>query len=261
LEDLSVAAKSMEFDAVVHLAGEPLFPGRWTTKKKRALAGSRVGLLQSVLGMLREAPKMPKVVVSASAVGFYGNSGDEVCYEESAMGSDFLARLCGEWERVALEESRRMLPGVRAVALRLGVILAPDGGVLAKMTPVFRWGAGAILGYGRQWMSWVHVEDVCRAVLWAVEREDAAGVYNVVAPEPVTNKEFSHVLAAGVRRHVFPIPVAAFVLRFAFGEAASVLLSSQRVSSRKLEEAGFVFEYPLISKAINEILKTSSESL
>ncbi len=253
LEDLSALVKSTEFDAVIHLAGEPLFPGRWTSKKKAALKSSRVGLLEKVLGAFQAAGKMPQAIVSASAVGFYGNRGSEICTEKSDSGKDFLASLCCEWERVALDTSQLMLPGVRTVALRFGVVLAPEGGVLAKLLPVFRLGAGAPLGSGRQWMSWVHIEDACRAVLWAVEREAANGVFNVVAPKPITNREFTRAFAESVSRWVFPVPVPAFFLRLVFGEAASVVLSSQRVSCQKLEDAGFVFERRTLARALKRL--------
>jgi uncharacterized protein (TIGR01777 family) len=251
MKDLPAAVKSTEFDAVVHLAGEPLFPGRWTAKKKSALIASRVELLEKILNVFRVAQKTPQVVVSASAIGFYGNRGSEICTETSTPGDDFLASLCHEWERVALQKSRESFPSVRAVVLRLGVILAPEGGVLSKLTKLFQLGMGSQLGSGQQWMSWVAIEDACRAVLWAVEQESAEGAYNVVAPKPATNKDFTRALADSVSRWVFPVPTPACLLRMFFGEAASVVLSSQRVSSQKLEESGFVFEH----RTIEDVLK------
>ena len=242
-----LSAASLEgLDGVVHLAGESLV-GRWSeARKRRIMASRREGtalLARTMAGMKRP----PKVLVSASAVGFYGDRGDEPLTEESAGGEGFLAEVTREWE-AALEPARQA--GIRVVQLRFGVVLTSAGGALGLMLPAFRAGAGGPMGDGRQWMSWVALDDVLGAVLKALTDERLSGPVNVVAPEPVTNREFAKTLGHVLRRPaVVPLPAAA--VSQVFGDMGrEFLLAGQRVRPQALEEAGFSFDYPLLEDAL-----------
>ena len=238
-------------DAVVHLAGESIAEGRWTDEKKRRIRESRVKgtqLLSETLGKLK---KKPEVLVSASAVGFYGNRGGEVLTEQSASGSDFLAEVCREWE-IATQAAAQA--GVRVVNLRFGVILSNEGGALKKMLFPFKMGVGGKLGSGQQYMSWITIDDAVSAIEFALENEHLRGPVNVVAPQPATNYEFTKALGGALSRPtIFPVP--AFAARLVFGEMAdATLLSSQRVEPTRLKEAGYVFKYPELKGALRHVL-------
>ena len=236
-------------DAVVHLAGEPVAQ-RWTPEAKKRIRGSRVDGTRHLVNALSTESRRPQVLISSSAVGIYGSRGDEVLTERSRAGSEFLAQLALEWEQAAgLAEAL----GIRVVCLRIGVILADDGGALAKMLPPFRFGVGGRLGSGRQWMSWIHVDDVVRLILFALERADVSGAMNAVAPNPVTNAEFTKALAGALHRPaIFPVPKLA--LRMLFGEMAGMLLGSQRVIPEAAKAAGFTFHYMQLGPALRRLL-------
>ena len=238
-------------DAVVHLAGENIY-GRWTNAKKEAIRASRVKgtlLLAERLAVMRQKVK---VFVCASAVGFYGNRGDAVLTETAAAGDGFLSRVCREWEDAA-EPAR--LAGIRIVHLRLGMVLAKDGGALAKMLPAFKMGMGGVLGDGRQWVSWISLADAVRALLFVLEHESLAGPVNMAAPEPVQNREFTEVMGHLLHRPV-RLQLPAIILRFIFREFADeTLLASTRAVPEKLMNAGFRFEYPGLEQALSVILK------
>ena len=238
-------------DAAVHLAGENLAEGRWTEEKKRRIRESRVKGTRLISETLAGLARKPEVLVSASAVGFYGNRGREVLTEQSATGDDFLADVCREWEEATAAAEHA---GVRVVRLRFGVILSGEGGALKKMLFPFRMGVGGRLGSGEQYMSWVTLDDAVGAIEHALENRTLRGPVNVVAPQPVTNREFTKAMGSALSRPtIFPVP--AFALRLLFGEMAdATLLSSQRAEPARLKESGFVFKHPEIKSALKQVL-------
>lgn len=238
-------------DAVVHLAGESIAEGRWSEEKKKRIRESRVKgttLLSETLAKLKEKPQ---VLVSASAIGFYGSRGEEKLTEQSASGEDFLAEVCRAWE---LSTQAAAQGGTRVVNLRFGVILSREGGALSKMLTPFRLGAGGKLGDGEQFMSWIAIDDVVGAILHALERDDLRGPVNVVAPNPVTNQEFTRTLGGVLSRPTI-LSMPAFAVRLMFGEMGdATVLASQRVEPLRLKETGFVFKYPELEGALKHVL-------
>jgi uncharacterized protein (TIGR01777 family) len=239
------------FDVVVHLAGESIASGRWTDSKKRAIRESRVkgtSLLSEVLARLS---RPPSVFLSASAIGYYGNRGDELLTEQSAPGEDFLSSVCIEWENAT---KPAMEKGIRTIHTRFGVILDPDGGALTQMLTPFRIGIGGRVGSGKQWMSWIALEDVVNGLKFLMADKRANGPVNLVAPNPVTNAEFTKTLGRVLSRPTL-IPVPAFAARLAFGEVAdALLLSSQRVEPSVLQDKGFLFSWPTLEPALRHLL-------
>jgi uncharacterized protein (TIGR01777 family) len=236
-------------DAIVHLAGEPLAQ-RWTPEAKRRIRGSRVEGTRRLVEALPALPRRPAVLVCASAIGYYGSRGEEVLTESSAPGEGFLTELCLAWEKTAgLAEALDL----RVVNLRNGIVLGPEGGALAKMLLPFRLGLGGRLGSGRQWMSWIHIDDLVGLIRLALERSELRGPINATAPNPVTNSEFTDTLAAVLYRPAL-LPVPAFALRALFGEMGEVMLGSQRVLPRVAESAGFQFQYPDLKQALEHLL-------
>jgi uncharacterized protein (TIGR01777 family) len=235
-------------DAVVHLAGAPIAV-RWTERRKREILESRVLGTRRIVEAIAREPRPPRVLVCASAIGFYGDRGVETLTEESAPGSDFLAGVVQEWEREARATA------ARAVQLRFGVVLSPRGGALAKMLPAFRLGVGGTLGPGSQWMSWIALDDLVRVIVFAIDSQALAGPVNAVSPNPVTNAEFTATLGRVLRRPAV-IPVPAFALRALFGEMAGMtMLASQRVKPSRLERAGFVFDHSALEEALRHELR------
>lgn len=230
-------------DAVVHLAGESIASGRWTSEKKRAIRESRVKGTVLLSDALAQLSRPPSVFLSASAIGYYGDRGDELLNEKSAPGKDFLAGVCKEWEAATRPAAEK---GIRTVCTRFGIILDPNEGALAKMLPPFRMGIGGRIGDGKQWMSWIALDDVVNGLKFLIEDESIHGPVNFVAPNPVTNAEFTKTLGRVLQRPtLFPIP--AFGVRLAFGEMAdALLLSSQRVEPSVLEDKGFLFKWPTL---------------
>lgn len=239
-----------KFDAVVHLAGEPIFGGRWNDAKKRAIRESRIESTQRIVEGLAAADPRPPVLVCASAVGIYGDRGDEELTEESSLGDDFLASVCRDWEQAATAAEPL---GVRTVRLRIGIVLGTTGGALRQMLTPFRLGLGGPIGSGRQWMSWVHIRDLCRLILHAIETEDLSGALHGTAPNPVRNREFARTLGGVLRRPAF-LPTPVFALKLALGEVAEVLTASQRCLAKKAEGSGFTFEFPELEKALRHLL-------
>jgi uncharacterized protein (TIGR01777 family) len=239
-------------DAIVHLAGESIGEGRWTKSRKAALRSSRIDSTRLLVSQL-EGMTTPPALIAASAVGIYGSRGDEVLDEASKGGTGFLAQLTKDWETEVRQAERA---GARTVILRLGVVLAPGKGALSRMAMPFKAGLGGRLGNGRQWFSWIALEDVVSVMMQAVT-SDMSGVYNVTAPNPVTNRELTKALATATRRPaLFAVP--AFALRGLLGEAAhELLLASQRAVPRRLEGTGFAFRYPELPGALNAALKGS----
>jgi len=233
-------------DAVVHLAGENLFAGRWTSARKRRLVESRVGLTQRLLAALEACPARPRTLVAASAIGFYGDRGDEVLDEESARGEGFLADLCERWEASARGAARL---GTRVCSLRIGIVLGAEGGALARMLLPFHLGLGGRLGSGRQWMSWIALDDLLEMIVRALHDPRWSGPVNATAPEPVTNADFTRALGHALGRPTC-LPVPACALRLALGEAAGVLLGGQRVRPRRALELGLRFRHPVLASAL-----------
>ena len=241
------------FDVVVHLAGESIASGRWTDEKKRKIRESRVDGTTLLSRALAQSSKAPATFISASAIGYYGNRADELLNEKSAPGNDFLAEVCVAWERATGEAEAR---GVRTVHTRFGIILDQEGGALAKMLTPFRMGVGGRIGDGKQWMSWIALVDIIKGLKFVIENESIAGPVNFVAPNPVTNGEFTKSLGDAISRPtLFPMP--SFAVRLAFGEMAdALLLSSAKVEPKRLQESGYRFEFEDLQPALAAILKT-----
>ena len=237
-------------DAVVHLAGAGIADGRWTAERKRLIRDSRVDSSAAVAAAIAAADPRPGVLLQGSAVGFYGPRGDEELTEESPPGDDFLAAICRDWEvaSAAVEEI-----GVRRTVLRTGVVLARDGGALAKMLLPFRLFAGGPAGSGRQYMPWIHLADEVGAIRFLLDSAEARGPFNLTAPEPLTNKQFSRVLGRVLHRPSF-MPAPAFALKLALGEMSKILLEGQRALPRRLEQAGYRFQFPELEGALRALL-------
>jgi uncharacterized protein len=249
----SIALARLEgFDAVVNLAGESIAEGRWTEDKKRRIRESRIKGTKLLGDALANLTNRPKTFICASAVGYYGDRGDELLTETSTPGKDFLADLCVEWEKATALATEK---GIRVVNTRFGLILDPNGGALAKMLPPFRMGLGGSIGSGKQWMSWIALDDVVGALKFALANEELNGPVNFVAPNPVTNAEFTKRLGEALSRPtLFPIP--AFGVRLAFGEMAdALLLSSQRVEPQRLKATGYQFQYSQLEGALRHVLQ------
>lgn len=236
-------------DAVVHLAGEPVAQ-RWSEPAKKAIRASRVDGTRLLVAGLERLERKPKVLVSASAVGYYGDRGDTELDESSPAGEGFLPTVCQEWEDAALE-ARKL--GIRTVAVRIGVVLSTRGGALGKMLLPFRLGLGGKLGDGRQWMSWIHVDDLVSVFRLALDRDDLAGVVNGTGPNPVRNADFVRELGRALHRPAV-LPAPAFALKLVFGEMAQILLESQRAAPRKALAAGLSFRYPELGAALGDLV-------
>jgi uncharacterized protein (TIGR01777 family) len=232
------AAAAEGADALVHLAGASIAGGRWSAARKMVLRTSRIEATRHLIGVLSKLQRPPRVIVASSAIGYFGDRGDEVLEETSAPGGDFLSGLCRAWEA---ETARGAEFGARVVMLRFGIILAAHGGALPRMALPFKLGAGGRLGSGRQWMSWLTLRDAVGAICFALANSEVSGPVNAVTPYPVQNADFTRVLAKTLRRPaLFPAP--AFVLRLVLGEMAdALLLASQRVQPMKLKQAGYRF--------------------
>lgn len=239
-------------DAVVNLAGASIADGKWTTQRKMELRASRVKTTKSLLTALEKIKVTPKVFVSASAIGFYGNRGDEILTEESMGGQDFLAKLACEWEAEAL---RAEAFGARVVCLRFGIILAKQGGALPQMVRPFRMMVGGKLGSGRQWMSWVTLDDVVAVLRYALENASVSGSVNVVSPQPVRNEKFAKELGRALHRPAI-LPAPAFALRMALGQEAAdtMLLASERVMPKRLQGFGYEFQHADLRLALEDVL-------
>ena len=242
---------SVTLDAVVHLAGENIAQ-RWTPAAKARIRASRVDATRLLCEALVKLPRPPRVFVCASAVGYYGDRGDEVLGEQSGPGTGFLAEVCQAWEQAA-GPARRC--GIRVMHLRLGVVLARHGGALAKMLPAFRLGLGSQLGTGRQFWSWIVLEDLLRVIELALAESNLNGAVNAVSPAPVTNAEFTRSLARALRRPAL-LPMPAMVVKLLFGEMGrEALLASARVRPARLIESGFAFRFPELHAALASALK------
>lgn len=235
-------------DAVINLAGEGILDKRWTYSRKKVLLDSRVALTENLVETLVSSEHKPKTFINGSAVGFYGDCGDEVCYENSPPGKDFAAMLCKQWEIAA---NRIKAIGCRLVIVRTGIVLDKSGGALERMILPFKFGLGGKLGSGKQWFPWIHRNDLCKLILFLLEDSRCSGPYNATAPNPVTNKELTQALAKAVGKPAL-IPVPGFALKLALGEGASLLLGSQNALPNKALNDGFKFQYTTIERCLKD---------
>ncbi|RJQ19422.1 MAG: TIGR01777 family protein [Nitrospiraceae bacterium] len=243
------------FDAVINLAGEPIASGRWTKEKKRKILSSRVTATRALVDSMRNAGAKPGVLISASAIGYYGAHGDEYVTEDTPPSSDFLADVCVKWEAEALKAQEF---GTRVVITRIGGVLESDGGALPQMIIPFKFFLGGPIGSGKQWFSWVHRDDVVGIMKYALEHDTVSGPVNATAPNPVTNKEFSTALGKALNRpSCFAVP--GFVVELTLGELGKVLLTGQRVLPGKALNAGYQFKYTEVNDALKAIFKKSSK--
>ncbi len=248
---LSESAPAAAFDgaeAVVHLAGESVV-GRWTQAKRDAIRETRVIGTRNLVNGLRDLPNKPKVLVAASAVGFYGDRADEELTETSGSGDDFLSEVCREWEA---EASKAEELGIKVAHVRIGVVLAEGGGALDAMLTPFKLGAGGPLGSGRQWWSWIHRDDLCGLILHLIERGES-GIYNGTGPQPIRQKEFARVLGRVLRRPSF-MPAPAFALKIVLGGFATELLSSKKVLPQATQATGFSYQFAELEPALRQAL-------
>ncbi|MBA3550190.1 MAG: TIGR01777 family protein [Nannocystis sp.] len=236
-------------DAIVNLAGEPVIGRRWSAAQKQALRASRIGVTDLIVDAIAAAPR-PRVLVSTSAVGYYGDTGAREVDEDSAPGNDFLAALTIDWEAAALRAERHQ---TRVCLVRIGLVLGRDGGVLGKLLPPFRLGLGGPIGDGKQYFPWVHIDDLIGMQVAALEREDLHGPLLAVAPGIVTNREFGAALGRALHRPAV-LRVPAFALRLALGESASALLNGQRAVPRRTQALGYEFQFPELEPALADLL-------
>jgi hypothetical protein len=242
--------------AVVHLAGTGVADKRWSPERRRSILESRVGGGEAISRAIEslDPPRRPQIVISGSAVGLYGDRGDEILTESSTRGDGFLADVCERWEQSVASDV------ARTVNLRIGVVLAPSGGALERMLPPFQMGAGGRLGNGRQWMSWIHIDDLTSLIRFAIEHDEVSGPINAVSPGAVTNREFTRVLARTLGRPAI-MPVPSIALRLALGEMASMLLGGQRVDAGGAREAGFVWKYPDLASALAQTCSNRTKEI
>lgn len=237
-------------EGIIHLMGESVAEGRWNEAKKKRIVTSRLNATQNLLESFKGSSQKPTVFVMASAIGFYGDRGEEDLHEDSKLGAGFLADVCRDWERAGDLASTDM----RKVALRIGLVLARTGGALQKMLPAFQMGFGGELGSGKQWMSWIHLEDLVQQFIWALENSKASGVYNAISPQPVRNSDFTKVLAKHLEVKSGPSAPAA-LLRMVLGEVAAVVLASQKVAPSRIVKEGFQFKFADLDAALSDLCR------
>lgn len=258
-DGLTSAASENEIDsatAVINLAGEPIAAGRWTPKRKQLIVDSRVNTTRLLVEAISRLTNKPRVLISASGVGYYGTSEDRLFDERNGPGSDFLADLCVAWEEAALAAQAS---GLRVVCLRTGMVVEKDGGALEKMLPPFRAFVGGPISPGTQWLSWIHREDLIGLIEWSLANAKVSGPVNAAAPEPVTMRNFCRILGQVLHRPSW-LPVPAFALRLAFGELASVMTTGQRVFPKIALDGGYQFRFPQLEPALRSILAKASSS-
>lgn len=238
------------FDAIINLAGEGIADARWSDSRKKLLRDSRIGVTAQLIRYIERAERKPAVLISGSAVGYYGDQGDKLLDENAPGHGGFGHRLCAEWEQMALQAESS---GVRVCIIRTGLVIAAGGGFLQRLLPTFKLGLGGRLGSGLQWMSWIHRDDYIAMVKLLLASPELQGVFNGVAPHPVTNSEFTCCLAKALHRPAL-LPVPAAALKLLLGEMAGILLGGQRVLPARLQQAGFTFQYPRLEEALREAL-------
>ena len=253
IKNLNELEDKTHIDVIVNLAGAPI-DQRWTQSYKNTLIDSRVNLTQDIVDWIALQERTPKVFISASAIGYYGAQGRSLLDEESEANDEFTHQLCDQWESAAL---RAQELGVRTCITRFGVVLGKNGGALQKILPTFRIGLGGVLGDGKQILSWVHINDVCRAIIFLIDHTELSGVFNVTAPDPdlTTNKKLTHKLGRLLRRPTFVV-IPALMIKLIYGEMGDrLLLHGQHVIPKRLQNAGFKFSYPLLSEALEASIK------
>ncbi len=239
-------------DTIVHLAGEGIADGAWTDERKVKIVESRVNSTRLLLDALKKGNHQVKAFISASATGYYSNRGDELMYEDAMPAKDFLGTTCVLWEQ---EVNKIESLGIRTVKLRIGIVLTTKGGALKKMIVPFKFGLGSALGDGKQWMSWIHLKDLCSMFIYAIENNQLKGAYNAVAPQAATNYEFSKTLSKIMKRPFWAPNVPSFILKIIFGEMSAVVLGSTKASADKIEKEGFKFEFAKLNEALIDLLK------
>lgn len=235
---------------ILHLAGENIAEKRWTDKRKKEIIDSRTRSINLIYKLIQSKSNQVNTIISASAIGYYSDRGDEFLTEDSPPNNDFMAQCCIEWED-AIDKGKEL--GLRILKFRTGVVLNKNEGALMQMARPIKLGFGAPLGSGRQWIPWVHWQDVVDMYLYAIEKINLSGVYNMAAPNPVTNKQFTKALGKQLHRPVWPIKVPAFVFKLLLGEMSTIVLGSTRVSAEKIEKDGFTFKYPDLTDTLKEI--------
>ena len=238
-------------DAIINLAGAGIADKRWTPNRKSLIIESRVQAAQVLADAIARTGHKPKSYISASAIGYYGNSGEKVMSEpDGPVDQSFMVDCCQQWEQAADVVSAH---GIRTVKLRIGVVLAKEGGALAEIVKPLRFGLGAYFGDGQAWWSWIHRDDVCRMMIWAIETHNVAGVYNAVAPTPVRGEAMVHTVAKAMQQPAIFLPAPSFALRLFLGKMSAVVLNSNRISAAKIEQTGFKFQYPTLEPALTAI--------
>lgn len=256
IQSLTQIPSGQTIDAIINLAGEGIADKRWSDKRKQVLMDSRLKTTQAILDLIDRMPSKPHCLISGSAVGYYGDQGDNEVDESSTPSEDFGHELCQRWETLAMQAQER---DVRICILRTGLVVGPNGGFLKRMLLPFKLGLGGRLGNGRQWLSWIHREDLIRLILWLLNNTDCSGPYNGVSPNPVTNEQFTKILAHCLHRPAF-LPAPAPVLKLALGEMSSLLLTGQRVTPKRALAQGFKFNFRQLESALEDVLKTQETS-
>jgi uncharacterized protein (TIGR01777 family) len=237
-------------DYIIHLAGANLSDGWWTDDRKKLIIESRTKSADLLIRKLEELPHKVKAFISASAIGYYGNRGEGILNEQDTPGTGFLSEVCVAWEKSVQPIARR---NIRLVINRIGVVLSTRGGALVQMEKPLAFGMGTYLGDGRQYYSWIHIDDVCRIFIKSIEDDSMNGVYNAVAPQPVRNKDLVETLEKALNKTTITAPTPALLLRFLLGEMATLVLDSTKVSSEKIEDKGFQFEFPWLEDALKDL--------
>ncbi|MDO3722015.1 TIGR01777 family oxidoreductase [Marinobacter sp. chi1] len=252
--DLNQLRNHRGFNAIINLAGEGIADKRWSDARKKALRDSRIGLTETLVDVARSWETPPAVMVSGSAVGFYGNQDDQAVTEDTPPRDEFTHQLCRDWENAALQLSEQ---GVRVCLSRTGIVAGPGGGFLQRMVLPFKLGLGGKLGHGQQYMPWIHRADVVAALVWMLDNPDASGPYNVVSPNPVTNEEFTRTLGDALNRPTV-IPAPAVALKLGLGEMSRLLLTGQKALPERLLKEGFSFQFPELGAALADCLRKES---
>ncbi len=240
--------KLTKTEVIINLCGEPIADKRWSKEQKIEIEKSRLNTTNYLMQSLKKFKINPKLIINASAIGFYGTSLNKEFNEASPSGADFLANLCKRWEEAALNKPFF----TRLVILRIGIVLGNNGGALGKMLPIFKLGLGGPIGDGNQWMSWIHIDDLCNLIICSLQNKKYSGVFNAVSPEPVRMKQFTKVLARSLKRpNLLPVPAA--TLKLLLGDGAKLVLEGQKVNSKKLKDVLYKFKYPLLDEAISSL--------
>ncbi len=240
-----------DIDVVIQLAGAGIADKPWTDRRKEILRSSRIDSHQTMIQAIRDRKDKPTLYLAPSAIGYYGDRGDDWLTETAEPGEGFLPELSQEWESAADAAAET---GIRLVKFRIGLVLSPDGGMLNELLPYYKWGIGTVFGSGKQFYSWIHIRDLCRMFLFAIREEELSGVYNAVAPNPVQNEHFARALRSAIQRPGILLPAPGFALRLLLGNLSKALLDSARVSPEKIKRKGFSFEYPELQKALMDLL-------